>query len=186
MLKKYVAIGRFEAGTRKPFEGPLLVYLDNHSVSVGHSRTIGSEMLHISPFSGSMFFGRTLSEGCEIVGSGFSLTLSGAMLGAYEDGGGKDGEFDIFKVTEVEIGGAFGSLGLSVSINAKTLPGSRVCYSAAEKEENLYKPIAVVAQFVIPPQNLPEFLALAVPLHHDVFAPFHWDVSKSGTPEKYS
>ncbi len=144
-MLKYVLTGRFAAGDRVSFEGPLDVYLADHTISVGPPQLgLGSKRLHIAPFCGSMFFGRSYREGRDIVEKGFELAISGTNLGVYEEGGGPDGDFDIFDVEAAEIRGTFGPRGLTVAMRATTSPGAQVCYSLGDRREAAFAALGKV------------------------------------------
>jgi hypothetical protein len=159
MLSKYVLDGSFTDGMRASFAGPLDVYLDEFSMTVGPPVLgISSKRLRITPFYRRMFFGSHYAEGLEIFEHGYDLTLAGTWIGAYETGGSPDGDFDIFKLENTRIRGTFGLAGLTVSAVAKSLPGSSVCYGSSERQENAHEPVQVSAEFVVPPQELASFL----------------------------
>ncbi len=132
-------------------------------------------MLSITPFHGSMLFGTiSHSQRTDVLDKGYELVLSGTTLGVYDDGGGKDGEFDVFRIKNVRISGVFGPTGLTISVRAQTWPGSMVCYSAQEQRENVYKPIEVTAEFVVPPEHLQAFMTLSFSIDHEMFARYEW------------
>ncbi|TWO69815.1 hypothetical protein FN976_18535 [Caenimonas sedimenti] len=176
MQAKYIFEGRFSAGSREDIEGPLTVYVDDCSMSVvGRERTIGRSMLSISPFQGCMFFGTSKhSERTDVLETGYELVLSGITIGVYDDGGGKDGEFDVFRIRDVRIKGTFGSAGLTINVRAQTWPGMQICYSAQEQRENAYEPIKVTTQFIVPPRDLQAFMGLRFSIDHEMFARFNW------------
>jgi hypothetical protein len=177
MRTKYVFDGQFTAGSREDVSGPLVIFVDNGALSVmGDERTIGHSMLSVAPFEGSMFFGTTShAQREEVLEKGYELRLAGTAIGVYEDGGGKDGEFDVFKVKEARIKGAFGPAGLTIKIRAETWRGSAVCYSEQKWRSNIYKPIVVTTEFVVPPKELQSFMKLAFSIDHDMFARFKWN-----------
>jgi hypothetical protein len=176
MRTKYVLDGRFTAGSREDVSGPLVIFAGDCSLSVmGCERTIEHSMLSIAPFDGSMFFGTiSHSQREEVLEKGYELILNGTTIGVYEDGGGKDGEFDVFKIKEARIKGVFGPAGLTINVRAKTWRGSAVCYSAQEWRSNIYKPIEVTTEFIVPPRELQSFMKLVVSTDHDMFARFKW------------
>jgi hypothetical protein len=176
MRNEYVFDGRFTAGTREDLVGPLKVILGECSLSIiGNQHLISRSMLSISPFHGSMFFGTiTHSQREDVLNQGYELMLTGTTLGVYDSGGGKDGEFDVFKIKDARVKGTFGSSGLTVSVYARTLPGSEVCYSAQEERLNAYEAMDVTAKFVVPPKELQEFMMLGFSIDHEMFSKFSW------------
>jgi hypothetical protein len=177
VLTKFVLSGQFATEFREATSGQLDVYVGEHELMVGPpQRGLSSERLHVAPFRGSMFLGINYSV-ASIVEHGYELMISGSNVGLYADGGGKDGEFDEFKVMEARIQGTFDANGLRVRIVASTLSGAQVCYSANERRENAYKPIVVRVEFVVPPRDLTSFLGLRAPLDSGAFAKFNWRAS---------
>jgi len=175
VLTKYVLSGQFTTGFRRDLKGQLDTYLGEHELIVGPvQQGISSERLHIAPFRGSMLFGMSYAEGCEILLKGYELMISGTNIGLYANGGGKDGEFDEFKVKDAKVQGTFDTNGLTVRITARTLAGAKVCYSANERLESAHKPIVVRVEFIVPPRDLTSFLALRVPIDSHPFARFNW------------
>jgi hypothetical protein len=176
MRTKYILDGRFTAGSREDVAGPLEVYVDECSLSViGRKRIIGRSMLSITPFHGGMFFGTSShSQRTDVLENGYELVLSGTTLGVYDDGGGKDGEFDVFRIKDARIKGTFGPAGLTIHVRAQTRPGSMVCYSAQEQRENVYDPIEVTTEFIVPPKELQAFMMLGFSIDHEMFARFKW------------
>lgn len=176
MRVKYIFDGQFSAGSREDVAGPLVVYVGECSISVvGRERLVGRSMLSVAPFHGNMLFGTfDHSQPNDVLEKGYELVLSGTTLGVYDDGGGKDGEFDIFKIKDVRIRGTFGAAGLTINVRARTWPGSSVCYSAQEHRENAYEPIEVTTEFIVPPKDLQAFMGLRVSCDHEMFARFKW------------
>jgi hypothetical protein len=177
--RKFIFEGRFQAGLRDDVTGPLVVYVDECSLSVvGRERLIARSMLSIAPFHGSMLFGTIDHHQREdVLRKGYELVLSGSTLGVYDDGGGKDGEFDVFRLKSARIEGAFGAEGLSLRICAQTWPGSDVCYSAQEERQGAYPPIEVITTFTVPPHELQDFMTLRFSIDHEMFAQFKWKSS---------
>ena len=176
MRVKYIFEGRFSAGSRETVNGPLTVYVDECSISViGQQRLTGGSTLSISPFHGSMFFGTSNhSERTDVLEKGYELVLSGTTLGVYDDGGGKDGEFDVFRIKNVQIKGAFGLPGLTINVRAHTWPGTQVFYGAQERRENAYEPIEVTTEFIVPPKDLQAFMGLRFSIDAEMFSKFNW------------
>jgi hypothetical protein len=176
MPDKYMFDGRFSAGSRQDVTGPLVILVDECSLSViGSERGLSHSTLRVAPFHGGMVFGTSHhSEREHVLEKGYELVLSGTTLGMYDDGGGRDGEFDVFRIKDVRIRGAFGPAGLTISIRAHTHPGAQVCYSAREWRENAYEPIEVTTEFTVPPKHLQAFMGLRFSVDHEMFARFKW------------
>ena len=185
MLTKYVLHGRFSAGSRQAFVGPITVQLSDHSLYVsGPEEPILRSSLQLSPFHGGMFFGTTShSQREDALINGYQLALSGNTLGVYEYGGGKDGEFDVFRIKDVRVFGSFGTAGLTIRIDARTWPGFMVCYSTEERSENSYPPMDVTAEFIVPPDQLQAFMGLWFPITHEMFSRFKWNDFHESSPE---
>ncbi len=174
--QKFILEGRFQAGRREDVSGPLVVYLDECSLSVhGRERAIARSKLSLAPFHGHMLFGTIEHHQREdVLQKGYELELSGSTLGVYDDGGGKDGEFNVFRIRSARVKGTFGAKGLSIAIYAQTWPGSSVCYSAQEERHGAYPPIEVITSFTVPPQELQAFMKLRVSIDHEMFSRFGW------------
>jgi hypothetical protein len=185
MRMKYIFHGRFTAGSREDVAGPLTVYVDECSISVvGREQLIRRSMLSISPFSGRMFFGASIhSNRTDVLDKGYELVLSGTTLGVYEDGGGKDGEFDVFRIKDARIKGTFGPAGLTINLHANTWPGVEVCYASKEQRENAYEAIKVLTEFIVPPRDLKAFMGVVFSIDDEIFARFKWDGSREGLGE---
>ncbi len=176
MSQKFILEGRFQAGRRDDITGPLVVYVDECSLSVhGRERAIARSKLSLAPFHGHMLFGTIEHHQREdVLQKGYELELSGSTLGVYDDGGGKDGEFDVLRIRSARVKGTFGAKGLSIAIYAQTWPGSSVCYSAQEERQDAYPPIEVITSFTVPPQALQAFMKLRISIDHDMFSRFGW------------
>lgn len=161
-------------GTWDPLESPLEVFITEYSISVGRSRGLGRTALEIFHFHGRMLFHVWHKDGKEIVNNGYCLTMSGTNLGYYENGGGRDGEFEVAHLKEVELRAKFSGAGLAIDICAKTLPGEAVCYSAGERLKNAFSAMTVLVNFIVPPEDLPAFLGLPNVLSSEAFSKFHW------------
>jgi hypothetical protein len=168
--------GRFQAGRRDDVDGPLVVYVDECSLSVyGGQHATTRSKLSLAPFHGHMLFGTIDHRQREdVLQKGYELALSGSTLGVYDDGGGKEGEFDVFRIKSARIKATFAGKGLSIAIYALTWPGSAVCYSAQEERHGAFPPIEVITSFTVPPQELQAFMKLRIPLDHEMFSRFGW------------
>jgi hypothetical protein len=174
MLTKFVLNGHFQADSFGSLDSPLDVYIDEHSLSVGRQFLIGGNRLVISPFAGGMFIDMFHPETSEISENEYSIKISGTNIGGYESGGGKDGDFKVFKLKEAEIRGNFSESGLKITITAKTLPGEEICYSAKLRRKNAYAAISVDVGLHVPPESLPNFLSLPNVLSFNAFSHFSW------------
>lgn len=157
-------VGTLSAGAHVDFSGPLTVLWTPSSLTVSADLGgLSSRKIELTPFHGGMFLGPL--EHRDIDGffeRGYDLTLSGSNLGHFGNGGGKEGDFTIYRFKQVSIAGSLSGGGLSVSISAQTHQATAIDYGSGEKEvrENVYAPTDVRTGFVVPPAYLVKFMGL--------------------------
>ena len=171
--------GRFRAGSKKTIEPEIKVIIDEGSIWVGQQVLISNEALIISPFHGRMFYMLGHRDEEDIIGQEFKFAIAGTNFGYYESGGGRDGEFQVFNLKEAEIRANFSDEGLKIDINAKTLRGDDVCYSANDRLKGAFGEITIDVNFLVPPDNLPAFLGLPNFLSRRSLSKFKWHQPES-------
>ena len=181
MLLRLTLNGYLKAGSEKPIEPSIDVIVDEDGIWIGKQVLLARTALKLSPFHGRMFYMLGHNDEEEIVEREYKLVMAGSNFGYYENGGGRDGEFRVFHLKEVEIRANFSDHGLKIDIDAKTLPGDDVCYSADDRLKNAFQEITVVVSFVVPPESLPAFLGLPNFLSRRALSKFKWHQAESTT-----